>query len=98
VPADAWLHAFNVGALGMMMLGLMTRVVLRHTGRPLAMPASVRLALLLAFVAALLRLAATVHGLGPVAVALAAMLWAAAFLLYLWRFGTALTGASLPRA
>jgi uncharacterized protein involved in response to NO len=98
VPAEAWLHAFTVGALGMMMLGLMTRVVLRHTGRPLAAPPATRLALLLAFVAALLRLAATVHGLGSVVVALAAVLWAAAFLLYLGRFGAYLAGASLPRA
>jgi uncharacterized protein involved in response to NO len=97
VPADAWLHAFTVGALGMMMLGLMTRVVLRHTGRPLAVPPAMRLALLLAFVAALLRLAATVHGLGPAVVASAALLWAAAFLLYLGRFAAALAAASLPR-
>jgi uncharacterized protein involved in response to NO len=32
VPQTAWLHAFTVGALGLMMLSLMTRVA-RHTGR-----------------------------------------------------------------
>ncbi|MCC6879287.1 MAG: NnrS family protein, partial [Rhodocyclaceae bacterium] len=31
VPEAAWLHAFTVGSLGLMMLGLMTRVALRHT-------------------------------------------------------------------
>ncbi len=38
LPESAWLHAFTVGSLGLMMLGLMTRVSQRHTGRPLAMP------------------------------------------------------------
>ena len=39
--ARAWLHAFTVGALGSAMIGLMTRVALRHTGRPLALPGAI---------------------------------------------------------
>ena len=97
VPQIAWLHAFTVGAFGLMMLSLMTRVSLRHTGRALAAPAPMRIAALLMFAAAGLRLAATVHGLGPQVVALAALLWAAALVAYLVRFGALLMSPSLPR-
>jgi uncharacterized protein involved in response to NO len=72
VPEAAWLHAFTVGSLGLMMLGLMTRVSLRHTGRPLVVPGAMLVAYALMFVAALLRLAATVHGLGSAVIALSA--------------------------
>lgn len=97
VPQAAWLHAFTVGALGMMMLGLMTRVSLRHTGRALAVPSLLRAAAVALFTAAALRLAATVYGLGPWAVTLAALLWAAAFVAYLVRFGAVLVAPSMPR-
>jgi uncharacterized protein involved in response to NO len=97
VPEAAWVHAFTVGSLGMMMLGLMTRVSLRHTGRPLVVPGSMKLAYALMFAAALLRLAATVHGLGSWAVALAAVLWGLTFLLYFATFGATLLRPSLPR-
>jgi uncharacterized protein involved in response to NO len=97
VPAPAWLHAFTVGALGLMMLSLMTRVALRHTGRALAAPLSMRIAAVLVFGAAALRLAASVHGLPPQVVALAALLWAAAFAVYPVRFARVLVAPSLPR-
>ncbi len=98
VPAVAWLHAFTVGALGLMMLALMTRVSLRHTGRAIdAVPPMMRVAAGLMFVAAALRLAATVHGLGTSVVALAAALWALAFAAYLLRFAAVLVTPSLPR-
>ena len=98
VPEAAWLHAFTVGALGLMMLGLMTRVSLRHTGRALRVPPALRAAAFVIFAAAALRLAATVHGLGPWAVALAALLWAGAFFAYLERFAGVLIAPSLPRS
>ena len=98
VPEAAWLHAFTVGALGMMMLALMTRVSLRHTGRAIdTVPAAMRFAAVAMFVAAVLRLAATVHGLGPGLVAVAAGLWALAFAAYLLRFAALLVAPSLPR-
>jgi len=98
VPEAAWVHAFTVGSLGLMMLGLMTRVSLRHTGRPLVVPASMKLAYGMMFAAALLRLAATVHGLGDWAIALAAVLWGLTFLVYFTVFGAMLVRPSLPRA
>jgi uncharacterized protein involved in response to NO len=98
VPEAAWLHAFTVGSLGMMMLGLMTRVSLRHTGRPLVVPRAMLVAYILMFVAALLRLAVTVHGLDSAVIALSAILWAAAFALYFMVFWKALVTPSLPRS
>ena len=97
VPEAAWLHAFTVGSLGLMMLGLMTRVSLRHTGRPLVVPGAMLFAYALVFVAALLRLAATVHDLGSAVIALSGGLWAAAFALYFMVFWKALVTPSLPR-
>jgi uncharacterized protein involved in response to NO len=35
----AWQHALGVGAMGTLILGIMTRVALGHTGRPLKLPA-----------------------------------------------------------
>lgn len=96
VPQTAWVHAFTVGSLGMMMLGLMTRVVLRHTGRPLRVAPAVVAAGAVMFVAALLRLAASVHGLGNSTVALAALAWAIAFGLWLREYARAMVAPSLP--
>ncbi len=94
---EAWLHAFTVGALGSMMLGLMTRVALRHTGRPLTVPPAIVAAYLLIQMAALVRVigATTVNTVFPVALAGAA--WIAAFAIYLACFGAMLLSPSLPR-
>ena len=97
IPEAAWLHAFTVGSLGLMMLGLMTRVSLRHTGRPLVVPRAILAAYVLMFLTAVLRLAATVHGLGIAAVALSAGLWAICFALYLSVFWKVLVTPSAPR-
>lgn len=97
VPEAAWVHAFTVGSLGLMMLGLMTRVSLRHTGRPLAVPRTMQVACWIMFAAALVRLAATVHGLGDWAVALATVLWGLTFAIYFLRFGAILLRPSLSR-
>lgn len=97
VPESAWLHAFTVGSLGIMMLGLMTRVALRHTGRPVVVSRTVLAAYVVVFAAAVLRLAATVHGLGNTVIALAALLWAAAFAIYFGVFWKVLLAPSLPR-
>jgi len=97
VPETVWVHAFTVGSLGMMMLGLMTRVTLRHTGRPLQLPPAVVGAYLLMFAAASLRVAVAVCGLGEVWLLASALLWMAPFLIYLALFGAMLWSPSLPR-
>ena len=97
VPRDAWIHAFTLGAYGMLKIGLMTRVALRHTGRPLQASAAMQFAFLMVFAASLLRLAFSVHDLGEWALAGSALLWAAAFLVYLALHGPMLLRPSLPR-
>lgn len=97
VPAAAWVHAFTVGSLGMMMLGLMTRVSLRHTGRSLVVPRAMLLAYVLMFVAALLRVAVTVFSLGNWAIVLSALFGVVPFLLYLLSFSAMLLRPSLPQ-
>lgn len=92
----AWLHAFTVGALGMMMIGMMTRVSLRHTGRPLRVPPPLLLAFVAMFAAALLRVAIALELLGAAWLAASALLWTVAFLLFLGRCGSMLWQPSLP--
>lgn len=95
--ARAWLHAFTVGALGSAMIGLMTRVALRHTGRPLALSRAVVAAHLLVQVAALARVGGAIAGGGDGWVAGAGAAWVAAFAIYLATFGPILVRPSLPR-
>ncbi len=84
--AAFWLHALTIGAAATMIVAVITRASLGHTGRPLvASPITV-----LAYV--LLTAAAAVRSLGPAlsvlpyaaVVGLSALLWTAAFLLFLW--------------
>jgi uncharacterized protein involved in response to NO len=98
LPEAAWLHAFTIGGLGMMMLGLMTRVSLRHTGRPPVVPQVMLIAYGAMFVAAVLRVAAGVGAQHTALIGLATLLWASAFILYLMQFGAILVAPSLPRA
>jgi uncharacterized protein involved in response to NO len=95
--ARAWVHAFTVGALGSMMLGLMTRIALRHTGRPLVLPAAMVAAYALLLVAAVLRVGAALALPGLVWVVAAGVTWSMAFALYLVCFGPMLVTPSLPR-
>lgn len=97
VPKEAWLHAFTVGGMGLCMTVLMTRVVLRHTGRPLKLPALIKLAYLLMFGAAILRLAWTLFALDIHVMSTSALLWVLPFLIYLLLFGPMLWRPSLPR-
>lgn len=90
-----WVHAFTVGALGSMLLTLMTRVALRHTGRPLAAPAALPGLLAAVHAAAVLRLAAPAldHWAWPAA----SLLWALAFAVWLAQHLAIMLRASLPR-
>lgn len=38
MPASLWQHILGVGGMGVLILGVMTRVAMGHTGRPLALP------------------------------------------------------------
>lgn len=97
VPREAWIHAFTLGAYGMLKIGLMPRVALRHTGRPMVVAPAMRAAFFLVFAGALLRLAYSIEGLGEWALASSVLLWGAAFVVFLSLYGAILLRPSLPR-
>lgn len=92
---DLWLHAFTVGAMGVMMLSLMTRVALRHTGRTLSISGVQIGVFWLVMIAAVLRLLSSM--LPPAALPVSALLFSAAFVLYLKLYGQMLYLPSLPK-
>jgi uncharacterized protein involved in response to NO len=96
VPPDAWIHAFSVGALGLMQLALLDRVVLRHTGRTLSISPAARAGLGLMLLAGVVRVVSSVSG-SPGLMVISAMAWAAPFALFLLTDGPKLWRPSLPR-
>jgi len=84
--AGAWaLHGILVGAAGSMILAVMSRATLGHTGRPLRAGPVLSLAFGVLQGAVLARLGAA--WLGPAAWSLAGLLWCAAFALFALRCG-----------
>ena len=81
LPELTAVHALTVGALGSLAIGMMTRVALGHTGRPLAAGWPMAAAFLLVTLAAILRVSGSVSLLS-----LAGSLWTAAFTIYFVRF------------
>ncbi len=87
--AAFWLHALTVGTLATMILGVMTRAALGHSGRPLEPAARTIVAYVLLLFAGLVR----VFGLAllgiayPVVILVAAFLWTSAFALFVWVYG-----------
>lgn len=98
LPRDAWLHAFLVGAVGAMMLSLMNRVSLRHSGRAMMVTKPMRWAFVAINLAALVRVAAALGRLDGLWTAGAMTLWAAAFGTYLVCFARVLCSPSQARA
>ena len=92
----ASLHALSAGAIGTMTLAIMTRATLGHTGRDLTADGLTLLLFSLVQVGALFRVVAPVL---PVdygdTLALAALLWGGAFVLFVWRYSPMLLA---PRA
>ncbi len=82
--AAHWLHALGAGAAGMMILAVMTRAALGHTGRPLRVSGAIVVAYSLLLVAVLVRVfAAVIPGLAyPTAIHLAGGLWVLSFGLF----------------
>lgn len=81
---DAALHALTAGAVGTLTLGMMTRVALGHTGRPLAVSAAIPLAYGAVILAALVRTALPFLPLGAYEnlLMLSAALWCVGFGLF----------------
>ena len=85
VPPTVALHALTAGAMGAMILAVMTRVALGHTGRPLVAKRSARLAYGLVSAGALARVLGPLLAPGAQRAAwtLAGLLWAGAFAAFL---------------
>ena len=85
--AAFWLHALTVGVLAIMILGVMTRAALGHTGRSLvAQPLTVAAYVLLAL-AAITRVFGLSVGLHySTVILLSASLWTSAFAFFLWTY------------
>lgn len=84
IPATAWLHALTVGAMASMIIGIMSRAALGHTGRPLVTPGPVVVAYWLLTLAALSRVFGPMLAPGSLWLTIAGLLWCLAFLLYLF--------------
>ena len=80
---DAGLHALTVGAIGTLVLGVMARVALGHTGRPLVATSDMTLAFVLITLGAALRVFAPA---GHPAMLWSMPLWLAAYALFLFRY------------
>jgi uncharacterized protein involved in response to NO len=93
VAAQFTIHAFTVGGIGVLTIGMMARVSLGHTARPLKVTSSIAVAF------ALLNIAAVLRGLLPSIfplwfsqlVILSGMLWIAAFLIFVIVYAPILT-------
>jgi len=93
--AAFWLHALTVGTLATMILGVMTRAALGHSGRPLQPAARTIVAYWMLLLAGLVRVfGLAVPGIAyPVVILVAAFLWTSAFTLFLWVYGPILLSA-----
>lgn len=93
IPPAAGLHALTAGAMGSMILAVMTRVSLGHTGRPLVLPSGAVASYLLVTAGAAARvLAALAPGTAQPSLLLAGgLLWAGAFGLFAVLYGPILT-------
>lgn len=79
-----WLHALTIGALTTMILAVMSRAALGHTGRPLIVDPLITLAYLLLSAAAAVRVfGVALHLRYTVVILWSALLWSTAFALYL---------------
>ena len=96
ISPSVWLHALGTGAMGVLILGVMTRVCLGHTGRKLMLPASLVPAYWLILAAAAIRVATALAWLPyRPAVIVAGLAWMAAFVIFVIAYWPIL---SQPRA
>ncbi|HVJ51300.1 MAG TPA: NnrS family protein [Aliidongia sp.] len=96
VPQSAAVHALTAGAIGTMVLAIMTRATRGHTGRALAADRGTRLIYILVTLAAITRIAAAFGADWTMALLVAAAcLWIAAFGGFVWHYGPMLTRSRL---
>ncbi|GAD62560.1 hypothetical protein PA6_013_00300 [Aquipseudomonas alcaligenes NBRC 14159] len=86
LPFSQALHALTVGAMAGLILAMLARVSLGHTGRPLELPRGFAVAFVLLNLAALLRVLGVSFAHQP-ALWLAALAWGLAFAQFLYCYG-----------
>lgn len=93
IPSAAASHALGIGAVGTMILAVMSRASLGHTGRPLIAPPVVVWAYVLVTAAAVLRVVGALVGTHLYAIFLicAALAWIASFSLFVLVYAPILT-------
>ncbi|SNC65094.1 uncharacterized protein involved in response to NO [Marinobacter sp. es.048] len=95
-PSNAWSHAAGTGALACLILGVIARVALGHSGRPLVLPKGMVFAFIAIHLAALVRVLTAFEiipwhpGIGG-----SALLWLVAFGIFLYRY-TAILASPRP--
>ncbi|TGG92786.1 NnrS family protein [Natronospirillum operosum] len=92
-PLSLWYHLIGLGAMGILFVGVMTRVGLGHTGRPLRLPVlglAIYLVMLAALIARLQTLLLPQLGYGTGLIA-AGVFWMLAFVLFLVAYMPILT-------
>jgi len=98
VPETAGLHALTAGAIGTMILGVMTRASLGHTGRALSAGPATTAIYVLVTLAAVLRIAATFAEMRYLAIlVISAVVWIGAFLLFVAVYAPLLSTSRSPR-
>ena len=96
LPRSVAIHAFTAGAMGTFIIGMMSRVSLGHTGRPLKLAKGMVVSYILITASGVVRVALGffpdiyAHG-----ILCAGLLWAISFLLFIFYYWKILTG---PRA
>jgi uncharacterized protein involved in response to NO len=99
VPTSAAIHALTAGAMATMILAVMTRATLGHTGRELRANGPTVLIYILITLGALLRVAASLGWIDYMqGMWVAAIAWGAAFLGFVFAYGPILLGARVDEA
>ena len=98
VPEAAGIHAFTAGAIGAMVLAVMTRVARGHTGRPLEADRITRAIYAAVIAAGVTRVAAGFAADPTVLLQISALLWVAAFGLFAAWYGPMLVAPRVDRA
>lgn len=86
-PSNAWAHAAGAGAIGCLIFGVIARVTLGHTGRPLVLPRGMVTAFVLIQLAAVARVLTAFNILGwHAGIGVSTLLWLIAFGIFLWSY------------
>jgi uncharacterized protein involved in response to NO len=95
--AAKWQHALTFGAFGTLILAVMTRASLGHTGRPLVVARSIAVAYVLMTLGAVLRVfgGAWTPQYYLITLTAAGLAWSTAFLIFVWVYGPILMSTRL---